>query len=104
MTTHTRIRLDPKDRKSLLLDAALDAAVSQGFREFTREEVATRAQASPALVSKYFTTMAALRTAVMRAAIKREVLPIVAEGIVSGDKLAKAAPAELKTKALAQAM
>lgn len=44
--------------------------------------------------------MTELRRTVMRAAIKREVLPIVAEGLATRDKQAGKASADLQRRAL----
>lgn len=65
----------------------------------TRECIAIAAGVSPALVSLRLGTMEALRRSVMRAAVKREVVPVVAEGLAAGDAQAKKASDELKKRA-----
>ncbi|QOR55756.1 MAG: hypothetical protein YHS30scaffold667_52 [Phage 65_10] len=97
---NTRTRLTPKDRKATILSAACDAAVKFGFGRFTRENVATAAAVSPALVSHYYSTMVALRRAVMGAAIKEKRLRIIAEGIVLRDKRALGVDSKLREAAM----
>lgn len=93
-------RLQPDDRKAQLLDGALKLAAERGLASLTRDAIAEYAGVSPALVSFYLGTMTELRRTVMRAAIKREVLPIVAEGLVTRDKQAGKASEDLKRRAL----
>jgi AcrR family transcriptional regulator len=94
-------RLDPKERKSQLLDVALLHAQNKGLNGLRRDAIAADAGVSDGLVSRYFNTMKQLRRAVMRAAINRQILPIIAEGIALRDPDALKAPEELRTKALA---
>ena len=100
--TH-RTRLDPGDRKATILVAACDAAARFGFAKFSRDSVATMAGVSPALVSHYFSTMVALRRAVMGEAIRSQRLRIIAEGIVAGDRRALRADATLREAAMREA-
>nr|WP_297388215.1 helix-turn-helix domain-containing protein [uncultured Roseateles sp.] len=93
-------RLPPKDRKAAILDAALLVAADKGYARMTRDDVAGAAGVSPALVSTYFTTMAQLRRDVMRAAVKREVLPVLAQGLVARDSQALKASDDLRARAL----
>lgn len=89
-------RLEPKLRAENILDAALIVARTDGFRNMTRDTVAARAGCSPGLVSYYFSTMPQLRRSVMRAAISRRVVEVVAEGIALKDKYALQASPELR--------
>lgn len=94
-------RLQPDDRKAQILDGAIELARTKGLGHITREAIAQRVGVSPALVSLYFGTMTELRRSIMRAAIKREVLEIVAEGLTTRDKQAAKASDDLKRRALA---
>lgn len=94
-------KLDPKLRSKQILDAALHVAERDGLHKLTRAATAEHAAVSDALVSRYYPTMPQLKRAVIRAAIKREVLPVIAAALATGDKHAKAAPDNLKTAALA---
>ena len=93
-------RLKPNVRKGQILDAAVAVAFLYGFNKFKRRDVATYAQVSPGLVTKYFSNMFKLKKAIMREAINRPNLKIVAEGIVTKDKTALRAPKEIKIAAL----
>lgn len=97
----TRTRKPPSIRKAEILDAALAIAVTEGLRGTTRDLVAARVGVSPALVSMHYSTMDQLRRAVMRAAIDREVLPIVAEGLALRDPHALKASEDLRARAAA---
>ena len=63
-------------------------------------EIAKKAKVSPASVSRYFNTMKQLKRAIMRAAVKQEILPIIAHGLLNKDSQAKKAPTELKERAI----
>lgn len=93
-------RMKPKDRKEHILQAALDVARKRGFNKMDREAIARQAGVSPALITQYYTTMTQMRRAVMRAAVKREVVEIIAYGLGARDKHAMKAPAELKQRAI----
>jgi AcrR family transcriptional regulator len=103
MTTPQRTRLNPKDRRLLLTEAMLDEAEQRGFQNITRQAIADRAGCSPNLVSNYFKTMPQLRRSLMRAAVTRERLAIIAQGIVARDENALAASEELRARALQHA-
>ena len=98
---HQRQRLAPKVRTAQLLDIALVQAETFGCRNVTAHRVAVAAGVAPSLVTYYFSTMPRLHRAIMRAAVKREILPIIAQGIADRNPQALAAPDELKRKALA---
>lgn len=76
-------------------------AEKNGYTRVTRDEVAAHAQCSPALVSHYLGTMPDLRRDVMRAAVKRGILPVIAQGLAAKDRHALKASEELKKAALA---
>jgi DNA-binding transcriptional regulator YbjK len=88
-------------RKEQLLDVAIDLAVEENYAKITRDSVAERAGVSMGLVTKYFGTMNQLKTEVMRAAVKRGIPSIIAQGLATGDSRAKKAAPELKEKAIA---
>lgn len=93
-------RMAPKDRKADIMSAALRAATKCGFANVRAKDIAEEADCAHGLMFSYFGTMAQMRRAVMRAAIKQEVLCIVAAGIALGDKDACKAPKELQDRAL----
>ena len=87
-------------RKSEILNAAIEVAKKIGYQSITRETVALAADTSCALVTRYFTTMAQLKGAVMMTAIDREILPIIAQGLSLGDARALKIQEELKQKVI----
>lgn len=99
---HRRMN-NTKEREEEILAAAVTASEVKGYQNITREDVAKLAGCSPALITARFSTMPQLRRAIMRAAVRLEVLPIILQGIAAGDPHARKAPEELKKKALARA-
>lgn len=98
---NTPNRLPANDRRAQILDEALRCAEACGYANITRQMVADRLKLAPGLVSHYFGTMEDLRRTVMRHAIQRELLRIVAQGVVAKHPVAMRAPKELRTRALA---
>lgn len=84
------------ERTVLILDAALVVAERAGYLTMTRRDVAREAGVSNGLINHAFVTMDALRGAVMRAAIERENIAIVRQGIAAGDELALSCPPDLR--------
>ena len=94
-------RMDPDDRRDLILDAAVDLAKERGFLNIRRDEIAIKAGVSMGLVTRYFGTMVKLKRDVMRMAIRDEVLSILAQGIAIKDVHALKAPNDLQQRAVA---
>lgn len=96
------MRLHPAERKQQILTAALTVAARPGgLSKLTRATVAAEAACSDAAVSQYFGTMAEFKRTIMRAAIKAEILPIIAQGVASGDKTVLKASPYLRGRAIA---
>lgn len=93
-------RLEPKERKQAIMDVAIKQAQRDGYLSLTRHELATGAQCAPSLVSRYWGTMEQLKRAVMREAVKRDNLEIIAQGLASRDSIAKKAKPEIRQQAL----
>ena len=94
-------RLQPDNRKSLIMEAALKVAGEPGgFSTLTREKVAREADCSEGLVSRYYGTMPQFKRKIMRKAIELRELGIIAEGIATGNTYALSAPEELRREAL----
>lgn len=86
-------RLKPTERKQQILEAAIDLANEIGFGKLTRQNIAASADVSEGLVSKYWGTMTKMRRAVMRKAIKKGEMKIIAEGIAMNEpECAKLSP------------
>lgn len=96
-----RKRLDPNVRKAQLLEVALGLAETVGYQHITREIIAIEAGVSPGRVSQCFRSMTELKSEIMRTAILRGNIKIVAQGLGARDKQALRAPSELKQKAVA---
>ena len=91
----------PTHARDGLMTAALIVAERDGYRQMSCEAVAIQAQCSRALIAKYFGTMSQLRRAVMRAAVARGNLPVIAQGLAAGDANAHEASVQAKYDALA---
>lgn len=98
-TSHTR--LTPAARTAQLLDVALKLAAKHGLANIRRDQIAEAADVSQGLVTERLGTMAEMRRTIMRQAVARQVLPIIAEGLANKDKMALKAAPDLKAKALA---
>jgi len=95
------VRLKPDDRKEQILTAALKiAAKRNGWNDLSRRAIAEEANCSEGLVSKYFGTMSKFSKVIMQTAVKREILPIIIQGIMAHDKYALKAPFALKAAAI----
>ena len=64
------MRLPPKERRQLILDAAVKLAEKRGFSTLTQGTIARAAGVSIGLVPYYFKSMRGMRDAVMKEAIK----------------------------------
>lgn len=95
-----RTRMKPEARRDQILSAALTIATEHGYNALTRDGVANAAGVATGQVNHIFSTMKQLRRAVMRAAVHRELRPIIAQGLAQGDKEAHAAPEWLKRESL----
>lgn len=102
MQTDTKkiTRLDPYERRELILDAAVKLAKGIGYQMLTKDKIAIEANISGGLLHRYFNSMFKLKREVMRYAIKHEIIDIIAQGIAARDSQALAAPDELKRKAV----
>lgn len=98
-TSHTR--LTPAARTAQLIDVALKLAAKHGLANIRRDQIAEAADVSQGLVTERLGTMPEMRRTVMRQAVAREVLPVIAEGLAAKDKFALKASPELRKKALA---
>lgn len=88
--------LKSQRRCARILDAALALAEEKGYREFTAGEVAERAGIARTNINAAFGTMNSLRGAVMREAVDKQKLAVVAQGLAVHDPIAEAAPFGLK--------
>lgn len=95
-----RVRFSPDVRKDQILTAALPLAAAGGYLKVTRDQVADAAGVTPALIQYHFKTMSQFRRALMRHAIAKGCLRVLAQGLSCGDEHAAKAPAEMKERAI----
>ncbi len=93
-------RQNPQTRRESILDAAIDLSKTRGYNRITRDEVATRAGVSSPLIGTYFPRMADLRKAVIQAAISREIVEVIAQGLTINDNHAIELNEELRFKVM----
>lgn len=93
-------RLKADVRKDEILAAAVKLAAKGHYNSVTREQIAQAVGVTGPAVQYHFGSMPQLKRAIMRAAVAAGNLKVIAQGLVAGDKYAKAAPEELRTKAL----
>lgn len=94
-------RLPPEVRGAELLDIAIELARVHGLAMITRDMIAAHAGVAAGLVSLRLGTMPTMRRTIMRNAVTREILPIIAEGLAVRDTHAMGAPEELRQRAAA---
>jgi len=78
-------RLKPDARKEDILGAALPLAERDGYTKLTREQIGEAAGVSGPVLNYYWGTMAQFRRALMRYAVQVECLPVIAQGVISGE-------------------
>lgn len=91
----------PLERVADIVSVALHLAESQGLHNVTRGGIAKKAGVSEALVSYHFGTMPQLKRKLIREAIARPNLRVLAQALAMHDSHAMRAPDELKKRALA---
>lgn len=94
------MRMDPKDRKNLLLETGLKLAEKSHYLMVKTTDVGAELNVAPSLVLVYFRSVDAFRKALVRRAIKTNNWKVVAQAMVQGDPLVKRAPVDLKRAAL----
>lgn len=89
--------------KIKIINAAVTVAVRKGLRRFSRVEVAQEAEVAEATVSYHFGNMDELRREIVKTAIEREFVSILADARADRDsaELFRAMPAALKQKVAA---
>lgn len=93
-----------KDRKTELLDAALRLAKTKGYTKVTREAIAAVVGCVPATVTNHLGTTPNMKRGIMRAAVSRGVVEVVAQGLADGNPHAKKASHDLKQRAVEHLM
>jgi AcrR family transcriptional regulator len=91
-----RNRLEPAERRKQLLDVALALAEEIGYKDVNRMNLAAQCDVSPSLISHYYDSTENLRGAIVRAAVRRENVAVVAQGLSAKHPDAMKASDELK--------
>lgn len=97
----TRVRMGPDERQCMLLEVALAQAEKHGLRNITRGGIAEAAGCSSGLITKYLGDRKTMQTALVKLAVKKRIIPIVATALADGYPAAKRAPDDLKAEAAA---
>ena len=92
-------RLKPAARKQEIIAAALRLASKSGYMTITRNQIAGAAGVTGPAVQYHFETMAQLRRAIMRAAVKQEFLPVILQGLALKDAQAMKASVRVQQAA-----
>lgn len=94
-------RMTPEDRKEQIMHAAIIVAMTKGYSKMNRLMIVHQlnGEVTDGLVSRYFGRRTELRAAVLKEAIARENLTILAQGLALGDPVARKAPKALRDKA-----
>jgi AcrR family transcriptional regulator len=85
-------------QKPAILDAAVSIARDKGLHNFSRVHVAKKAKVAEATVSHHFGTMPELRTAIVKAAVEREILSILADARAGRESVGVPMSEELRKK------
>lgn len=93
------MRADPEIRQQQLMEAAIHVAKTEGWSKLTRAKVAARAEVAASLINFYFGDKESFRTAVMQEAVERNLVSVVAEGLLYRNKAALDAPSPLRKRA-----
>ncbi len=93
-------RLKPEMRRLEILAAATTVALKTDYRLMTREQIAEQAGITGPTVHHYFGSIAGLKKAVMRAAIRDGTLEIIAQGLLGKDPQAMALSSKVRRLAL----
>lgn len=93
-------RISKEQRKDELLDIAMKLSEEKGFNKVTWADLAEAGGVSLGLLVYHFGTIVAFRRTIMRAAISRRNLNILAQGLTIKDEHAKKAPTALKQEAI----
>lgn len=89
------------ERDTVVLEAAIRVATREGWQWMTRALVADEAKLSRGSISNAFGGIINLKRAVARAAIQREILPILANVLAEKSPIAREIPDTLKERAAA---
>lgn len=93
--------MSAKVKKHDLLLVAVEMAKKHGYTNITRDGIAYEAGVAMGTVTNQLGTMKQIKKAIVRHAIRNEVLPIIVQALCNGDERAKRIDNGLKERALA---
>lgn len=99
-----RSRVFANLRREQIIDKALDLSVEIGYDKITRARVAEAAGVSGRLIYHHFGDITELKKVILRVAVDRECLSVIAQGVVNKAPAALAAPRRLRLKAVRSVM
>jgi hypothetical protein len=99
-----KTRMQPDERRVLLLEAGCTAVMSGGFNGLTRKAAADVAQVAPTNINHHFGNMSRYKGELVKYAVKRERLDVLFLVLVSpGPSYSAIVPAAMQSKARASA-
>lgn len=93
-------RTSPEIRREQILEAAIKLSIKFGYTKITRDKIAEATKTASSLIAKYYPRMQDVKNAVMEAAIKREVVEIIAQGLTLNDPRALKINKSIKRKVM----
>lgn len=87
-------------QRAKVIDHYLDLAEKQPYNRISREAIAQGLDMVPTNINHIFGTIDMLRDEMMAEAVATERLTVIAQGLALRNPIAKAAPDELKKRAL----
>lgn len=99
-----RLRVNPDLMKDFILNCAIELSEKNDYKTLTRAMIADQLAIAPALVSYYFGEMESLKNKIVKTAIERENLTIIAQAVTFKHPAIKNISEKLKTNALKAAI
>ena len=93
--------VDPEQRRGYILEAAIELARQDGYLNIRKEGIAARCGIGAGTVHSAYGSMADIRNDVVRVAIERGIISILADALAQKHPLARNAPDHLKAQAVA---
>ena len=92
-------RKPANERREEVLNVALQLAIEVGYTQVTRERISSVIGITKQAIQHHIGSMDELRTDMMREAIARECLPVIAQGMALRDPLVHSASSDLLGRA-----
>lgn len=99
-----KTRPDTEQKRDVILTKALDYAIQMGWENFKRDDFCNEIGIATGSINYHFKSMDGFKRAIMRKAVAKRIVPIVAQGIAMRCSVARAAPESLKKLAIAHMM